>query len=349
MPLDGQFVLTRRLLEGTTMAVLILQFLIAAAVIVLAGAFLTRYADAIGEHTGMGRTVAGLVLLATATSLPELSVDCNLARLGSANLAMGDLLGSSLLNLLILAVLDLLHRGAPVLSRTAAAHALSATMSVAVTAVCLIFLLVPITGTWAGIGPGPIVLALVYLFGLRLVYFDQQSASAAAPKELGPLGTTPPLPPLGRSIIGYLVCTVAILIVAPFLAHAAEGIADATGLGGTFVGTTLVAFCTSLPELVTTLAALRAGAFDLAVGNIFGSNTFNMVILLPVDAFYDGSLLAAASPTHAVTAACTILVTSVAVLGLLYRPEKRYWLIEPDAALVIFLVLMSLGLVYYMR
>lgn len=332
------------------MAVLVLQFLVAAAVIVLAGTFLTRYADAIGERTGMGRTVAGLVLLATATSLPELSVDCNLARLGSANLAMGDLLGSSLLNLLILAVLDLLHRGKTrVLSRTAAAHALSATMSVAVTAVCLIFLLVPISATWAGVGPGPIVLGLVYLFGLRLVYFDQQSASAAAPEELGPLGTAPPLPPLGRSILGYLACTVAILIVAPYLAHAAEGIADRTGLGGTFVGTTLVAFCTSLPELVTTLAALRSGAFDLAVGNIFGSNTFNMVILLPVDAFYDGSLLAAASPTHAVTAACTILVTSVAVLGLLYRPEKRYWLIEPDAALVILLVLMSLGLVYYMR
>jgi cation:H+ antiporter len=330
------------------MAVLILQFLGAAAVIVLAGTFLTRYADAIGERTGMGRTVAGLVLLATATSLPELSVDCNLARLGNADLALGDLLGSSLLNLFILAVLDLLHRGTAVLSRTAAAHALSATMSVAVTAVCLLFLLVPYAGTLAGVGPGPIVLALVYLMGLRLVYFDQQSAAAAA-ENLGPLGTLPPLPPIGRSILGYLACTVAILIVAPYLAHAAAGLADATGLGGTFIGTTLVAFSTSLPELVTTLVALRAGAFDLAVGNIFGSNTFNMVILLPVDAFYDGSLLAAASPTHAVTAACTILVSSVAVLGLLYRPEKRYWFVEPDAALVIFLVLMSLGLVYYMR
>ncbi|MGD9648233.1 MAG: sodium:calcium antiporter [Pirellulales bacterium] len=331
------------------MAVLILEFLGSAAVIVVAGTFLTRYADAIGERTGMGRTVAGLVLLATATSLPELSVDCNLARLGNADLAMGDLLGSSLLNLFILAVLDLLHRGKTrMLSRTAAAHALSATMSVAVTAVCLIFLLTPFTGTFLGLGPGPVVLTFVYLLGLRLVYFDQQTAAAEA-EHHAPLGTPHPLPPLGRSVGGYLACTVAILIVAPYLAHAAEGLAEATGLGGTFVGTTLVAFCTSLPELVTTTAALRAGAFDLAVGNIFGSNTFNMVILLPVDAFFDGSLLAAASQTHAVTAACTILVTSTVVLGLLYRPEKRYWFVEPDAALVIFLVLMSMGLVYYMR
>ncbi|HVT30567.1 MAG TPA: hypothetical protein VHE81_21335 [Lacipirellulaceae bacterium] len=74
-----------------------------------------------------------------------------------------------------------------------------------------------------------------------------------------------------------------------------------------------------------------------------------MVILLPVDGFYHGSVLTAASPTHAITAACTILVTSVAVIGFLYRPEKRYWLIEPDALLVIVLVLLSLALVYFLR
>jgi len=74
-----------------------------------------------------------------------------------------------------------------------------------------------------------------------------------------------------------------------------------------------------------------------------------MVILLPVDAFFDGSLLSAASATHAVTAACAILVTAVAMSGLLYRPEKRYWVIEPDALLVIVLLIASWGLVYHLR
>jgi cation:H+ antiporter len=133
------------------------------------------------------------------------------------------------------------------------------------------------------------------------------------------------------------------------VASSSEGLAEATGLGGTFIGTTLVAFATSSPEIVTTLAAVRTGAFDLAVGNIMGSNTFNMTILLAGDLFYDGSILDAASPTHAITAACVIVVTVVATLAMLYRAEKRYWLIEPDALLIISLVLGSLGLVYSMR
>jgi cation:H+ antiporter len=222
-------------------------------------------------------------------------------------------------------------------------------MSVAMTTLCLLFLVTRFEFTFVGIGPGPIVLAIVYVLGLRLVYFDQQYAAAQqeAPKvEQNELNG---VPSLKRAILSYAGATLVILIAAPFLASAAEGLADATGLGGTFIGTTLVAVSTSMPELVTSLVAVRMGAYDLAVGNIFGSNTFNMVILFPVDAFFKGSLLAAASTTHAVTATCAILVTSAAVIGLLYRPEKRYRFIEPDALLVIVLVLISLGLIYHLR
>jgi cation:H+ antiporter len=337
------------------MLMLLLQFIGAAIAIVVAGTFLTHYGDAIGERTGIGRTLAGIVLLASATSLPELAVDCNLARMGQANLPLGDLLGSSLFNLLILAGLDLAHRGPTrMLSRAAASHALSATMSVVMTALVLVFLLSRFEFTFAGVGPGPIVLGVTYVLGLRLVYFDQQHAAQQLATEEQTESKKhrdekPHLPSLNRAAVGYTASALAILLAAPWLASAAEGLAQATGLGGTFIGTTLVALSTSLPELVTTLAAVRIGAFDLAVGNIFGSNSFNMVILLPVDSFYRGSILAAASQTHAITAACAILVSSVAVIGFLYRPEKRYWVIEPDALLVIVLVVLSLALVYFLR
>jgi cation:H+ antiporter len=331
------------------MGPLLLQFAVAASGVVIAGVFLTRYADVIGQTTALGRTLAGALLLATATSLPELAVDSNLARAGQADLLLGDLLGSSLFNLLILGVLDLVHRGPTrILASSAAAHALSATMTIVLTAICLLFLLAPFDFTIAGVGPGPIAVAGSYVLGLRLVYYDQQHAM----KKLEPgevelsdhRGMT-----LQHAVIGYAACTVGILIAAPSLASAAEGLAAATGLGGTFVGTTLVALSTSMPEAVTTYAAVRAGAFDLAVGNVLGSNAFNMVILLPADAFFDGSLLEAASPTHALTATCVILATGFAALGLLYRPERRYWIVEPDAVLVIVVVLASLALIYYLR
>jgi cation:H+ antiporter len=331
------------------MVILVLHFLAGAAGVIIAGIFLTRYAEVIGESTRLGRTLAGALLLAGATSLPELAVDSNLARAGQANLILGDLFGSSLFNLLILATLDLAHRGPTrIIASTAAAHALSAIMSIVLTAICLLFLIAPFKMTFAGIGPGPILVTLVYVLGLRLVYFDQQYAKEkitpgeAAPVDIKRIS-------LSRATVGYAASAFGILLAAPILASAAEGLAVETGLGGTFVGTTLVAFSTSMPEVVTTWFAVRSGAFDLAAGNIFGSNAFNMIILLPADGFFDGSLLAVASSTHQVTGICVILATSVATLGLLYRPERRYWLIEPDAALVILIALSSLGLVYYLR
>ena len=92
------------------------------------------------------------------------------------------------------------------------------------------------------------------------------------------------------------------------------------------------------------------GAFDLAVGNMFGSNAFNMVLLIPLDAVYQkGSLPAAVSPNHALTCLATINVTCVAVAGQLYQVERRRKLIEPDAALVILLICGAIGLLYWIR
>ena len=127
----------------------------------------------------------------------------------------------------------------------------------------------------------------------------------------------------------------------------ADELADVSQLGGTFVGTVFVALVTSLPEISTTLAAVRMKAYDLAVGNILGSNAFNMATLFGVDLFYSGPLLSSVSDTHAVTAAAVIIVTAVLIMGLLYRAEKRYWIIEPDAGLVFLLVVAAFAVVYW--
>lgn len=331
------------------MLILSLEFAALAAAVIVAGTFLAHCADAIGVQTGLGRTLAGLVLLAGATSLPELAVDCAAAWAGAPNLAVGDLLGSSLFNLLILAVMDLtvLSRGR-MLSRMAAAHALSALMSIVLTAIVLLFMLLEIRWDYY-VGPGSVTVGVVYVLLLRLIFYDQMIATQQT-------GQTPPTGkadeetqiPLRRAIIGYLVATAVVFFVAPLLAHTAERLAEESGLGQTFVGTTLLALSTSLPEMVTTLTALRMGAIDLAVGNIFGSNSINMAILFFVDFFYAGPLLASISTTHRVTAVATILITAIATTGLLYRAERRFRLIEPDALLILVLVLGALGLVYYL-
>jgi cation:H+ antiporter len=197
-----------------------------------------------------------------------------------------------------------------------------------------------------GISPLTYLVVVAYLLGVRLVYLDQRIAQRTA-AEQGVATHVLTGMTLGKALAGFAVCAAAIFVAGPFLAHAADELAKKTGLGGTFVGTTLVAFSTSLPELVSSLAALRMGAFDLAIGNVFGSNAFNMILLAPLDALHPTPLLSAVSPSHAVTCVAAVLATMVVVLGQLYQAEKRIRLIEPDAALVILIIVAGLVLVYF--
>jgi len=327
------------------------QFVVCAGIIILAGTFLTRYADAIAEITKLGRLVVGSVLLAGATSLPELTVDISAVRLGLADLAVGDLLGSSLMNLLILALLDLSHHSrGKMLSRLGAAHALSGSVGAGLAGLVALGLL---TGkafepfAMFGISPAIFLLAIAYCFGVRLVYLDQRIALRASQEQ----AATPPEAhvemSLSRALVGFAICAGVIFLVGPYLAESAGELAELSGLGNTFVGTTLVALSTSLPELVSMLAALRMGSIDLAIGNAFGSNAFNMVLFVPLDFVHDGSLFAAVSPRHTITCVAAMVATQVAIMGQLYQSESRCRLIEPDAWLVILIVLGSLGLIYY--
>lgn len=325
------------------MTALIIKFLLLSGVIIGAGIVLARSCDRIADLTGLGRTIIGMILLASATSLPEFTVAWNSVKIGAIDLTIGDVLGSSLMNLAILATLDLVTRQrGQMLSRQAAAHALSATVSILLTTITLMFILLETDWTIWRFGPGTLMVFVAYLFCLRLIYFDQRVGQEPGEEEQRPQRWWP-------SLLGFLAGATAILLAGPQLAHAADELAELTGLGLTFFGTVFVALVTSLPEMVTTFEAIRLGARDMAVGNIFGSNTFNMIVPVVGDLASTEPILGLASETNAVTAAAVILVTSVATLGLLYRAEKRYWMIEPDAALVLLLIVGAFVLVYVNR
>ena len=332
-----------------------MEFLVLAAAVALAGTFLARAADQIAEITQFGRLLIGSVLLAAATSLPELTVDLSAVRQGMPDLAVGDLLGSSLMNLLILAVLDFAHRsGGKMLSREAAANALSATLSIALTALAGLAILtaprLPGPALW-GIGIWSWGILVAYLLGVRMIFLDQRVSARAvadAAEKAGPDGNvhTSDQPPLWKPVAIFLVATIVLFLTGPRLAHAAGQLAELSGMGKTFVGTTLVALCTSLPELVASITAMRMKAFDLVIGNVFGSNAFNMLLFLPLDAVHPGLLFADVSQSHAVTSLAAILATAVAVLGQLYHVEKRWRIIEPDALLMLLILGGGLYLVY---
>ena len=316
----------------------------AALLVIAAGNLVTVCADIIAERWRISRLVVGAVFLAFATSLPELFVNFHAVRLGDANLAVGDLMGSCLLNLVMLAIFDALKQTpGRLFTHESSSHALSAAGTIALSATAGAFILAAPRGEFCGLGWGSVLILLTYGIALRLVYFDQLQALAKIDKSDWP--HTRSLPPR-RAVVGYLFGAALLFFACPELARAATELAAASGLGSTFVGSTLVAATTTLPEAVTTVSAIRAGALDLAAGSVFGSNAFNMVILALLDFVQPGPLLSQVAPVHAMSAVFVVLVTSVYIMGELYRVEKRYWILEPDAAVVIGLSILAFVLLY---
>jgi len=126
------------------------------------------------------------------------------------------------------------------------------------------------------------------------------------------------------AVIRYLAAAAVVLVAGAALPFVAKAMAVEMGWHQSFVGTLFVAFVTSLPEMVVTVAALQLGAVDMAIGNLFGSNLFNIAILAVDDIFYlQGPLFDAVSSTHAISAFSAIMMTGVAIVGLLYRPRTR--------------------------
>ncbi len=314
-------------------------------VVVLAGTALARYADVIAERTGLGRLWVGSVLLAAATSLPELTTDVSAVRLGTADLAVGDLFGSSLANMLVLALIDLAWPRRRVLQQAAYAHALAATLAIGINALAAALVLTRSDFAVLRVSPGSLVLFLLYLAGTRSVYrhlrqerMPPGSAEVAASAARGMT--------LRRAMLRFGAAAALVFAAAPAFAWSAKGIAEASGLGNTFVGTWLLGLSTSLPELVASLAAVRMGAFDLAVGNLFGSNALNMAIFLPLDLAQPGSLFSAVDPDHALSGLFAVVLMSLGLAAIVYRAERRFRMIEPSSLVILITYVTAIGILY---
>jgi cation:H+ antiporter len=141
---------------------------------------------------------------------------------------------------------------------------------------------------------------------------------------------------LRRALLGFVVATAALVFITPYLVRSSNEIAEITGLGTGFVGTTLLAMVTSLPETVAVVAAARIGAYDMAVGNLFGSNVFNMLALGVADVFYTpGRFLGDIDPAFALVAMLGLLLTNLALIGNIARVERRLGFVEADALLIL--------------
>lgn len=312
---------------------LVLAFLATAALVVLAGIRLSLYGDALSARTGLGGGLIGLVFLAAVTSLPELvvsltSVIQNTNLHQGADLATGNMLGSNVFNLLILALLVLFFPRRFDASKLEESHTDSIVYGLAMLILftfAFLFaqapLIVGLHCSWP-----TLLLPVAYAFILWREHRQQRASETVEhlPSEQT-LAQMPPLRFYGTlsGLCGLIIGGGIILsILGSRMALPPEQ--GGFGLEASLIGTLFLAISTSLPELVISFASVRMGFLDMAVGNVLGSNMFNLLIIFVADMAMRGdSLLKNVSPKHWFSVGLIFLLTLLANLLLRTRNRKR--------------------------
>lgn len=310
------------------------EFILMALLIIISGTYLSRFGDLIADKSGLGQAFIGGILIAMATSLPELVTSISSALVGAPDIAVGNAFGSNTFNLAILAFADLLQGQGPLLLQVNYSHLLSGLVGILLSTLVVFSLILShfmnFNLSIFGVGVDSILLLITYLVSVRMIYrYDKKNP--LDPEEIKEEDPNPDYT-LNKALLGFAVCGLLIVFSGYRLTLAADQIAMLTGIDQSFIGSILVAAATSLPELVATISAIKIGAYNMAVGNVFGSNIFNMTVIFFADLFYrQGVLLEDAKIVHILTATVGILMATIILIGLFYRSRRSFLWMGWDA------------------
>ncbi len=322
--------------------------------VALIGARLTHMADAISDLLNLGKAWVGVLLLASVTSLPEVVTSSTAVLIGQPDLAFGNIFGSCMFNVAIIVILDgILRRGSVLGEVTNASHGLSASLGIILIAVGVLSM--NVMGRLLDRHPADSLtprlvelvlcaaIAVTYLVCMRMTFrFERQQAAGQLklPAVEGQTSST--------IYAQFGVLSAVLVLLTIWLARTGDVLQDhpievlgGRTLGATFVGAFFLAVATSLPEIVTSATAVRMGHLDLALGNIFGSNMFNIFVIpfLKCVSLVHGDAVLMGGPhfsmqLHTMAALLAILVTAVASGSLIYRTKRRLFHFGFDSAII---------------
>jgi cation:H+ antiporter len=249
-------------------------------------------------------------------------------------------------NLLILSLMDAVQPE-PISARAHQGHALSIGFGLVLIGVAGIGLVadrrLPPVG-WIGLYT-PVLIAL-YFVAMRVIFAHERHRRALETQEVAQelqYGETS----LRSALVQYSLAAVAVIAAALWLPGLGAELARQTGLGEAFVGSLFVAITTSLPEIVVSLAAVRIGALDLGIGNVLGSNLFNLLILGLDDLFYrHGPLLADAGASHSISVAAIVIMNGLFLIGLTYKVMTKRFVVSWDTGAIAAVYGMAVALSY---
>ena len=323
------------LTEGQLLAVAGVLFVVGLALIIKGGDWFVDSASWFAEATGIPKFVVGATVVSFATTLPELLVSVRAAMNGSAQLAIGNAVGSVTANTTLIMGVSLVAM-AGVVSRKE--FSLKGGLFLASVVGLTLLSLSGALPVWSAF----VLWAIFLVFMVSNLIEGKKSAGA----EKSDAYDKKEIP---KRILFFLIGTASIVFGAEFLVSSGKTIASGIGISETIIGFTVIALGTSLPELVTTLTAIRKKENSLSVGNIIGANIIDTTLILPLCAVINGKPL----PVDRVNlifdfpvciTACAIAVVPTIIQGK-FKKWQGYALLSVYAVYMLLLILNELNVV----
>lgn len=330
-----------------------LIFIAAAAVVWMAGTRLTHALDAIALKTGLGEAFVGMLLLGGITSLPEVANVLTASAGGVPALAVNNLLGSAAINILLLALVD------AVIGREALTSVVAAPATMMMGALCMLVLaLVAVAVTVGdvavlGVGLWSVAICLVSIgsfalaasYGKRAPWVVKEGSDEGGCREEAASDAS-----LRRLVLVAAVTGGLIFAAGYTLSEVGDVLAERTGLGTGFVGFLLIGLATSMPELSSISTALRIRRYEMAFGQVLGTNFVNLSLILLADVAYRGGpVVGELGDFEVFSALLGLILIGVFQVGLLERRNPVVLRAGYDSMAVILLFLGGVGLLYAIR
>ncbi len=316
---------------GLSLSTSILLFIAFSLIIGFAGSRLTRIADRLADQTGWGEAIFGAILMGGVTSLPGIITSVTAAWEGYPQMAVSNAIGGIAAQTVFLAFADITYRKVNLEHASASVQNLmEGVLLMILLGLILLFINSPEL-TLFNIHPGSLLLVLVYILGMRLTSKAGESPmwrprqTQETVFDIADEANTHP--ESRRQWVNWVAFALLGIVVGGAgygVAQTAIVIAQQTGLSETVVGSLMTAVVTSLPELITTLTAVRQGALTMAVSGIIGGNTFDILFVAFADWAYIGSIFHHISFKETYLTALTLLLTGVLILGLLARQKQGF-------------------------
>jgi len=331
----------------------IVLFLILGSIIVLAGRKLSIYGDIIGDKKKLEKSWIGIVMLASITSLPELITSSSSSLMGIPEMAVANVFGSNFFNIFIIFVIEIFFvRKISFSSSMSMKNIFTGLCSIFIT---LTFILGHIIGgvELSFVSLISIIILVMYFISMKLIYIVEKSESKIK-KDAGEIISGKEISDAEYrvTIVKFTLSAVIVIIAGVATVYVADKLAVTPiygiKLGQSFVGVILLALATSLPELTVSIQAVKMGSYDMAAGNILGSNLFNLGILFVADLFYLESGIFKQSSLdnfHLLSAVLSIFILIPLFAGMFFR-DKKYRI---DALLIGGIYIVGMALLYNIR